>query len=180
MNHRQVSDEKAKYHSIKSIAAILLRPKTMAISPLLPPNGRPQEMRAAQLLRRCGLRLVSAIAGIIAVPPAAAGIHSRVRRPRRALGLREAVTLAIPRCDGRSRVNRSATRNEAPAHVALRVVPCHAAPGSNAIDYTYIRSGWHRTDDVKLEAWTAAQIEIVGQCCCRDRACRKEQGADGK
>jgi hypothetical protein len=44
----------------------------------------------------------------------------------------------------------------------------------------YIRSDWHRTDDVKLEAWTAAQIEIVGQCCCRDRACRKEQGADGK
>src|SRR5215470_9199270 len=90
MNHRQVSDEKAKYHLIKSIAAILLRPKTIAISPLLPPNGRPQEMRAAQLLRRCGLRLVSAIAGIIVVPPAAAGIHSRVRRPRRALGLREA------------------------------------------------------------------------------------------
>src|SRR5215475_2955773 len=77
MNHRQVSDEKAKYHSIKSIAAILLRPKTMAISPLLPPNGRPQEMRAAQLLRRCGLRLVSAIAGIIAVPPVAPSSDDR-------------------------------------------------------------------------------------------------------
>src|SRR5262245_26120716 len=94
-------------------------------------------------------------------------------RPGRTAGLGINVPIVVARCAnsgrGRSGIDWPAAGNKSSAGKARGVVPDDAAPRRAAIQYADIGSCRHRADDVEAEAGSATQIEIVGECCCRDR-----------
>src|SRR5262245_24351400 len=99
-------------------------------------------------------------------------------------GLSVTVPVVVTWCDNcgrrRSRIDWATAGNESSAGIARGVVPDHAAPRRAATQHANIGPCRHRTDDVVADARSAAQIEIVGECCCRDRARGKQHGGGGK
>src|SRR5215813_3788469 len=118
----------------------------------------------------------SAIPVVTAISPAAV-TKAWVWSPRRTLGLGITVPVVVARCDksgrGRSSKDWPTTGNKSSAGKARGVVKGYAAPRPAATQHAHIGACRHRTDDVVTDARPTAQIEIIGNCCCRDCARRK-------
>src|SRR5262245_61590493 len=104
--------------------------------------------------------------------------------PGRTPGLGVAVPVVVARRDHSGRRRRRndwpTGGNKSSAGKAGAVVPDHAAPRRAATQHADIGACRHRADNVEAKARSTAQVEIVGECCCRNRACGQQQDADGK